>query len=60
MTPEYSNSLILVWRIAEIEARHLKSSAIEPAHVLLGLCKVVDLDLSELVSKDIPQRDTVL
>ena len=60
MKPEYSKSLILVWRIAEIEARHLKSSTIEPAHLLLGLCKVVDLDLSALVSKDIPQRDTVL
>lgn len=56
----HSHSLILVWRVAELEARHSKASAIEPTHLLLGLCKVVDLDLPELVSKDTPDRDEVL
>jgi len=60
MKIQYSNSLILVWRIAEIEARHLKSPDLEPPHLLLGLCKAVDLDLPEFVSKDIPNRDEVL
>src|SRR5205814_1280702 len=32
----------------------------EPTHLLLGLCKVVDLDLPALVSKDSPDRDEVL
>ena len=60
MKSRHSNSLILIWRIAEIEARHLNASTIEPTHLLLGLCKVVDLDLPELVSKDSPDRDEVL
>jgi hypothetical protein len=60
MKSSHSNSLLLIWRVAEFEARHLKSSTIEPIHLLLGLCKVVDLDLPELVAKDSPQRDDVL
>jgi len=60
MKIQYSDSLVFVWRIAEIEARHLKSPAIEPPHLFLGLCKAVDLDLPELVSEDIPNRHEVL
>ena len=60
MKSRHSNSLILVWRVAEFEARHSKASTIEPTHLLLGLCKVVDLDLTEFVSKDLPDRDEVL
>lgn len=56
----YAVSLILVWKVADAEARHLKASSIDPTHLLLGLCKVVDLDLPELVSKDSPDRDAVL
>jgi ATP-dependent Clp protease ATP-binding subunit ClpA len=57
---KHSPSLILVWRVAEFEARHAKASTIEPNHLLLGLCKVVDLDLPEFVTKDTPDRDEVL
>ena len=60
MKPKHSASLILVWRVAELEAHHLNASTIEPTHLLLGLCKVVDLDLPELVSKDAPDRDEIL
>jgi hypothetical protein len=60
MKPRHSNSLILIWRIAEFEARQLNASKIEPVHLLLGVCKVVDLDLPELLSKDTPDRDEVL
>jgi ATP-dependent Clp protease ATP-binding subunit ClpA len=60
MKIQYSDSLILVWRIAEIEARHLQSPAIEPPHLLLGLCKAVDLDLPSLVSKDAPNRNEII
>jgi ATP-dependent Clp protease ATP-binding subunit ClpA len=52
--------LIVVWRVAEFEARHLKASVIEPTHLLLGLCKSVDLDLPALIPKDLPDRDEVL
>jgi ATP-dependent Clp protease ATP-binding subunit ClpA len=60
MKSRHSSSLILIWRVAEFEARHQNASTIEPTHLLLGLCKVVDLDLPELVSKDSPDRDEVL
>lgn len=60
MKSRHSNSLVLVWRVAEFEARHLNAPAIEPEHLLLGLCKVVDLELTELVPKDLPNRDEVL
>ena len=57
---KHSTSLFLVWRVAEFEARHAKASMIEPNHLLLGLCKVVDLDLPEFVSKDDPDRNETL
>jgi len=57
---KHSTSLILVWRVAEFEARHAKSSTIEPVHLLLGLCKVVDLDLTQFMAKDAPDRDEML
>ena len=50
----------MVWRVAEFEARNAKTSTIEPNHLLLGLCKMVDLDLPEFVAKDSPDRDEVL
>ena len=57
---KHSASLILVWRVAEFEARHTNASTIEPNHLLLGLSKVVDLDLPEIVANDTPDRDEVL
>lgn len=60
MRTRHSESLILIWRVAEFEARQLKASTIEPTHLLLGLCKSVDLDLPALVSKDSPDRDDIL
>lgn len=60
MKSRHSASLLLVWRIAEFEARHLNASKIEPVHLLLGLCKIVDVDLPELVSKGTPDRADIL
>lgn len=60
MKTSYSTSLMLVWRVAEFEARHAKAATIEPPHLLLGLCKVVDLDLPEFISKEAPDRDEIL
>jgi ATP-dependent Clp protease ATP-binding subunit ClpA len=60
MKSKHSNSLILVWRVAEFEARNLKDSTIEPTHLLLGVCKIVDLNLTELVAKDAADHDEVL
>jgi ATP-dependent Clp protease ATP-binding subunit ClpC len=60
MPASHSSSLALVWLVAQFEARHLKASALTPTHLLLGLCKIVDLDLPELVSKNASDRDAVL
>lgn len=60
MKPRHSASLLLVWRIAELEARHLNASAIAPVHLLLGLCKPVDIDLPEVISRNDPERDEIL
>lgn len=57
---KYPKSLILVWRIAAVEARNLNAISIEPMHLLIGLCKVVDVDLLEFVSKNSRDRDEVL
>ncbi len=60
MKSRHSTSLLLAWRVAEAEARNLNGNAIEPTHLLLGLCKMVDLDLPEVISKDAPDRDDIL
>jgi ATP-dependent Clp protease ATP-binding subunit ClpA len=60
MKLRHSESLVLIWRVSEFEARQLKASVIEPTHLLLGLCKAVDLELTALVSKDKPDRDEIL
>ena len=60
MKTSYSTSLMLIWRVAEFGARHAKASTIEPSHLLLGLCKVVDLDLPEFITKEAPDRDEIL
>lgn len=60
MKPRRSNSLLLVWRIAELEAKHLNAIEIQPVHVLIGLAKAVDLDLPALVSKGTADRDAIL
>jgi len=60
MSARFSKSLVLIWQVAEFEARQLKAVLIEPAHLLLGLCKSVDLDLTAVPLKDSPDRDEVL
>jgi ATP-dependent Clp protease ATP-binding subunit ClpA len=60
MKLRHSDSLIFVWHVADFEARQLKAPTIEPTHLLLGLCKTVDLDLPPLLPKDAPDRDEVL
>jgi ATP-dependent Clp protease ATP-binding subunit ClpC len=44
----HADSLILVWKLAELEARHLRNREIEPAHFFLGLLKIVDVDVARL------------
>ena len=60
MKVRHSESLILIWQLAAFEAQQLNAPLIEPTHLLLGLCKSVDLDLPALVSDQSPERDEVL
>ncbi len=47
-TAIYSPSTIVAWNIAAIEAKTGRAQEIEPAHLLLGLCKLCDLDLDRI------------
>jgi ATP-dependent Clp protease ATP-binding subunit ClpA len=60
MKPLHSNSLLLAWRVTEAEARRLNAPEIEPIHILIGLAKLVDVDLPSLASKNLPDRDEIL
>ncbi len=60
MKARHSNSFILVWHVAEFEARQLNASMIEPTHLLLGLCKIVDIDLLEVIPRNASNRDEIL
>ena len=52
----YSQSLIVAWSIAAAEAQAANASEIEPAHLLLGLCKFPDIDLNQFLAAQ-PQAD---
>lgn len=60
MKAKHSDSLILIWRLAELEARNVKAPTIEPIHLFLGLCKSVDIDLTAIVAKESPNRDEMI
>jgi ATP-dependent Clp protease ATP-binding subunit ClpC len=44
----YSNSALIAWNIAGVEAQAGHAAEIEPAHVMLGLCKLCDINVDEL------------
>ena len=60
--PGYSDSFVLMWRLADFEARQLEAELIEPAHLLLGICKSVDVDLTTVVplAGSLAERDEAL
>jgi cytochrome c556 len=60
MSAKKSESLMLVWKIAELQARQLNAEKIEPYHLLLAISKCVDLDVTAIISKDIANRDEIL
>jgi ATP-dependent Clp protease ATP-binding subunit ClpC len=49
--PRHSNALLIAWRLAELEAGNLKTSVLEPEHFLLGLLKLPELEVSEILSQ---------
>ena len=53
--PRYSDSLMLVWNIAAHEAAHGGYAMIEPSHLFIGLAKVVDYPVDELIRQATPE-----
>lgn len=60
MEASYSYSLIVAWQVAECEAKQLAAAFLEPAHLLLGLCKCVDIDFATSLPQELADRETVL
>jgi len=60
MKPRHSNSLLFVWQVADLEAKRLQAAFLEPAHLLLGLCKCVDIDVLASIPSNPPQREALL
>ncbi len=48
---KYSKSLLLIWSLAELEAKNLKQENIHPAHFFLGILKSVEVDLVRILRK---------
>jgi ATP-dependent Clp protease ATP-binding subunit ClpA len=57
---KFSASALVIWRLAELEARNLGSREIEPTHLLLGLAKSVDVDLPAVLDKATPDYNDTL
>lgn len=51
---------MLAWQVADLEAKRLNAAFLEPAHLLLGLCKCVDIDILSLVPTGTPGREILL
>ena len=45
----HSDALLIAWRLAELEASNLRQNELEPLHFLLGLLKLVELDVSAIL-----------
>lgn len=55
----HSDGLVLIWKIAQIEALNAGAEAIEPIHFFLGLLKAVDVDLRKLFSSSNKDEDKI-
>jgi ATP-dependent Clp protease ATP-binding subunit ClpC len=45
----HSESLLIAWRLAELEATHLRRPELEPVHFFLSLLKLVEMDVSAIL-----------
>lgn len=60
MRRSLSDSLVVIWQLAALEARRKNAPEIEPRHLLVALCRSVDLDLPALLPTASRRRDAVL
>lgn len=55
---QYTESLILAWKIAGAEAFAGKAGEIQPVHMLIGLCKLCDVNVGDEGREEDMQRAT--
>lgn len=60
MKARHSHGVRFAWQVGDLEARHLHAAFLEPGHLLLGLCKSVDIDLPSSIPSGVPERDRLL
>jgi ATP-dependent Clp protease ATP-binding subunit ClpC len=46
----HSEALLIAWRLAELEAAHLRQAELEPPHFFLGLLKLVELEVGAILA----------
>jgi ATP-dependent Clp protease ATP-binding subunit ClpC len=54
----HSNALLIVWRLAELEAANQRSAELEPVHFFLGLLKIGELDIEPILSESSTQTNS--
>jgi hypothetical protein len=60
MSARHSNSLLFAWQVADLEAKRLHAAFLEPGHLVLGLCKCVDIDVIASFGSSVPNREALL
>lgn len=48
----HSDALLVIWRLAGLEAAHLRATELEPVHFFLGLLKIGDLELGTILEEN--------
>lgn len=48
---KHSNTLLMAWRLAELEAENLRSAELEPIHFFLGLLKIGELEIETILAE---------
>lgn len=48
----HSNTLLIAWRLAELEAANLRSAELEPIHFFLGLLKIGELEIESILEEN--------
>ena len=51
---KFSTGVILLWSLAGAEAKAGRHENIEPSHLLVGLCKICDIPINQVLQKGVP------
>lgn len=56
----HSDSLLIAWRLAELEAANLHCAELEPEHYFLALLKLVELDVAAILAENTTLSDQLI